>query len=1004
MKKELKKKHLFIKIIIAVFTLAILSYLTIIYVNRTLIPVKLKNQLEKSLSDYTLREVGIDKLTFSVAKGFVLDGIKVYEGPKDKGQFLLKADKVSFGIIFIPSFKKHRLIIPRVNIDNPYLHLKRLDDGTWNISGIIKKESKEKKPPPVSVSVNSVSFTGGEIYIEDTYRKVSSQKTIKALSGSVGLALPDAVNISCSGKIDEAFIKIISKFKPNKNELSAEIDTKNLPISEYWNEYLAIRSYANSGVDAQDNLWLDNLKIDSGICDGSIKISLSDFQKAKIEGGLSLRDLRVKFNDMTIMGNYKLSGKSQFDTENLANISYDSKLELDNANISTGIKQFKKVDEIKGVLLLSEKLWSTKELHCLLDKAPAIITAMVKSPHKDPTAEIEISSTLILKDISDTVKIDFAKGKAIINTKIDYAHKDKSYKVSGTSKIEDLKLRQKDITISGNFSIDGESKGIIGNWESLEYKGSMNFDKAQIEGMGLLPLVSNASGNAIFSTKHISIREFAGNAADTKISLNGNIEYQKKEPRIDLNLKTSKLSLAKLISTLPEELRSKLKDIDADGICSVDVALSGNMGDLESFTYNGSLSLKGGSAALPYWPNEISNIDCDVLFEKQKVTWKSLGFNIKDTRYHSYGSLADFVQPKISASLKSKDINLMAELNIDKNKTIHISKCSGGYRNSTFLLSGKVSDIKTAFAEISGSAQLNLEDAPYLLKSKKEALEKLKPEGNVKLTFDMRGPIKESADWDLSAEGNSSAIHLWGLEFKDFYLDYRMKDNFIDIPVLAVYPYGGVINVTLRANMKTGEKPYLINIDVKDIDLQQLIQDTKLKDKKIKGSFAAKSVLNGYLDRKDSLYGNGWLQISDGYLWEFPVMRGITDVIFMIPPEYVTLTDAFGNFSVKNNRIYTEDFKLLSKAASFLWVGSLGFDTTLDFGVTGRFAEDIIKKTTEPGRIASAILHEAGNLIMEIRLTGTLAKPKYQLVPFPIKKIFQENVVGKFKDIFGGVF
>ena len=124
----------------------------------------------------------------------------------------------------------------------------------------------------------------------------------------------------------------------------------------------------------------------------------------------------------------------------------------------------------------------------------------------------------------------------------------------------------------------------------------------------------------------------------------------------------------------------------------------------------------------------------------------------------------------------------------------------------------------------------------------------------------------------------------------------------------------------------------------------------------------------------------------------------------MLPPEYVTLTDAFGNFSVHNNRIHTEDFKILSKTASLLWAGSLGFNGTMDFNITGRFAEDIVKQTTQPGKIASALLREAGSLIMEIKLTGSLAKPKYQIVPFPVKRIFQEKVVDRLKDIFGDVF
>ena len=134
-----------------------------------------------------------------------------------------------------------------------------------------------------------------------------------------------------------------------------------------------------------------------------------------------------------------------------------------------------------------------------------------------------------------------------------------------------------------------------------------------------------------------------------------------------------------------------------------------------------------------------------------------------------------------------------------------------------------------------------------------------------------------------------------------------MEDHIINIPSLVAYPYGGIIHISSRANLKTKERPYIINIDIKDIDLHKLVKDTEFKDKKIKGKFLAQAVLNGYLNQKDSLKGKGWLQVSDGYLWEFPVMTGLMKVLFGFPPEYVALTDAFGNFSVRENRIFSVD-------------------------------------------------------------------------------------------------
>ena len=123
-----------------------------------------------------------------------------------------------------------------------------------------------------------------------------------------------------------------------------------------------------------------------------------------------------------------------------------------------------------------------------------------------------------------------------------------------------------------------------------------------------------------------------------------------------------------------------------------------------------------------------------------------------------------------------------------------------------------------------------------------------------------------------------------------------------------------------------------------------------------------------------------------------------------IPAEYIILTNAFGNFTVQDKRIYTSDFRLISPKAALVWEGSVGFDKTLDFKITGRFAEDISTKTTSLGKIASAILHKAGSYIVDVRLAGTIDKPIYKIAPFSVEKIFSEETVDKFKEVFGDIF
>jgi hypothetical protein len=946
----------------------------------------LKSFVIEKLTEYTGHTVTIDSLKFSLKKGFILKEIRIYENSEEKNILLFKADSAVFRLFLIPSFRKQRLIIPAINLSGAYLNLERFSDGSWNIASLFQGIPDSNKNSRFSVILKEFSFDDSKLLLKDNYPKRAISKEITSLTGTVGLSLPDRLSIRCSGKIDKNAIYIAAKYGIKQKELFAELKTEDLKIDDYASAYLPI------GIGL----------IHTGIITTSVKAKISSFKTIQASGTITIKGLSAEIKEAGLTGNYKLEGNTKFDIENPSKMRYSLKIEIDDTEISNSIKLFSNITGINGAVNLTEKTWATKNLSCLFYGSALNLDGKVELPHEDFVVEVNLRSTLSLKNVSEDIDVAIESGEAKINANLIYK-KDGSYKIDGTSDIKGLQLRQKKILLSGDFLINGESTGMAGDWQSLKYKGRIDFNNAEIKGVDLLPFISKAAGRASFTTKSIALKKLTGTAAGTKILLNGSLDFGKERPDILLHLETEKLSVSKLILALPEKIRTRFKDIGAEGISYLNIAFKGVVGKPETYDYTGNILLNQGSLSLKHWPYSISNIDCSIDFEDRQIAWKDLAFNIKNRRYTSHGKLTNFTQPSISANIKSDILNATCETETDEDGIISISRLDGKYKDSSFSFKGLIKNIKTTYADIKGDIYLNLKDTPYIFPQKGRMLQNLKPVGTIKLAIDMKGPLREPAKWTLFAEGWSKAIGLAGFTLKDFYMDYRMKNSFIDIPVFSVYSYGGIINISSRANLKTEERPFIINMDIKDINLRELIKDTKDKDKKIKGMFASRAVLNGYLNKKDSLQGNGWLQVSDGYLWEFPVLHGIMDIILMVPPENIVLTDAFGNFTIGNKRVYTKDFKMLSKAASLLWVGSIGFDSTLDFNITGRFAENVIKRTTEPGRIASAILHQAGNLIMEVKLSGTLKEPIYQIVPFPLKRIFQEKVVDWINDIFGSI-
>jgi len=833
------------KILSILFILLLVSAGLVYYANQTLIPVKLKNIITSSINERTKLNTNIESLRFSLTKGFVLTDIEISDPSQARETPFLRADEISFRIIYIPSLKRQRIIIPSISIKAPVLHLTRNRQGSLNMSplGITGGQPTADKGL-FSIIPKKLIINDGTVYFTDQYKDSLFKKMATNIEGEIGLTLPNGIKSNISAKLDEVPVKILSKYSLKKKTLQLELYTKGLHLRDYIDQYVP-----------------------------------SEMLDMKIE-----------------------------------------------------------------------------------------------------SATADIDAKIVYKE-------------------------DKTYKLSGTSVIDDLGLRQKNVIINGRFSIAGELSGRAGDLDSLKYKGTMSFKDAQIRTAAeTSPFITEAVGEVIFSPNHITLKKLTGDAAGTKVSLSGDVRYVEKTPKFSMVLKTEEILLSGLLSILPEGLKNKLGGIKADGRCALDIDIEGVAGRPETFVYKGDVSLKGGSFSFPYWPHTITDVGCNLTFEKQQIIWKELSFIINQTSYESYGRLKGLANPDISFSLKSEDLDLSCEAKL-KEGVLSINRFAGGYYQSSFSLTGRISDAGNPHADIVGSIDLNLADTPRIFPSYASNLKAIRPKGIVRLKAQMNGLLKKPVEWELFAEGSSDAIYLWDLKFNDLYIDYRMKDRFIDIPRIVAYPYNGIISMDSRANLNTEERPYVVNIEVKDVDMHELVKDTKSKEKvkKVKGTLFAKATLGGNLTKKGSLRGNGWLQVADGYIWDLPLMYGIVDILFGISPEYITLTDAFGNFRLSNGRIYTEDFRILAKSASLLWVGSLGLDGTLDFKITGEFAEELVEDPSQPLAIAKAILREAGNLILDIRLRGTIKQPKYELVPFSSQNRIGEKVLGTVTDIFGDI-
>ena len=112
-----------------------------------------------------------------------------------------------------------------------------------------------------------------------------------------------------------------------------------------------------------------------------------------------------------------------------------------------------------------------------------------------------------------------------------------------------------------------------------------------------------------------------------------------------------------------------------------------------------------------------------------------------------------------------------------------------------------------------------------------------------------------------------------------------------------------------------------------------------------------------------------------------------------------TIQEGRCNFNINQGRAYTKDLELSSESLSIKAEGSIGFDTTLDFGIIMEFSGALKKEAVNLTTLADLVLKTVENLLIQIELKGTIAEPKYVIRPFPVDKVIEKEIKKKVGDL-----
>ena len=344
-------------IIITIILFLILSA-GLVYLNKVILPQKIKSLIVLTLKKQTGKDVTLKSLEFSLFKGLVLRDLVM----TDNQNVLLSTRQANCSIFIWPIFKK-QIIIPSISLKSPYIFLERKQDKSFNLQDLFVTSASRSKKSDFNVSVLKVNVINGNVVFQDDSLSVKFRKEIRNIQLSLYLSLPAGLKFNFKGEIQDnplLFISAYGEYKITNQELLGNIAIKNLSVQEYRTYYAQLGDLVSGLVDLDSQVKLSNQLLQTDIIVKGNNLALAkDKLKARISSILEarvnyeLQTRKISFNGscdileadilgIGILGDIKnLRGKFAFDQRSLVSDSLKAELLGKQFEIKFGIKDFK---------------------------------------------------------------------------------------------------------------------------------------------------------------------------------------------------------------------------------------------------------------------------------------------------------------------------------------------------------------------------------------------------------------------------------------------------------------------------------------------------------------------------------------------------------------------------------------------------------------------------------------------------------------------------------------
>jgi len=763
------------KLILIAIILFLILFGVSVYLNKVILPKKIKALIVSTLAEQTGKQVTLKSLEFSFFKGLVLRDLVI----SDNQNVILSTRQANCSIFIWPIFKK-QIIIPSINLKAPYIFLERRADNSFNLQDLFAPIRKPSKKSDFSVAVFKLVISNGNIVFQDDTLAIKSKKEIKDIQLNLQLGLPVKLKFQLTAEMvnqPPVFINASGEYKILSQELAANVSLKDLSTREFSAYYRDLGDSVSGLIDLQAKIDLKNKKLLVYLnSKGDNLIFAKDHLKAKFNSSLqskieyNLETKKLEFNGicdihqagiagLEFLGQVKnLNGRLVFNQNSLIADNLKAELLGVGFEIKLGIKDF-----------------STRVLSIDTDFDLSILPAIAKE---------KFNFSLI----------NSASGKAALFIKIQPNSQGVwgvkgSLEITGAGlKLEKVNAPVEDVAGSLEFTQQGLS------WADAKFK----YQQAKYESSGTLydftaPQIKlkifsddlSLAGDFDLLDKKIKITQLKGKYLDSQFLISGDVDQtDPAKPRVDLTGEIN-LELSNLNKIL-EKTYPGIKAISPSGQLDTQFSLNGPVGDFK----NCYLQAKSTSGNFSLYNLKMADLSLDYLQQQRiaKIPVMRMAFydgviegagalnlNTEDFAYQLELKANGIKLEKLIMDTPSKQKNIsgifLGEIKLNGAGS-DLNKLSGA--GSLAVSQGKLGELnllqglgKLLLAEDLGKIEFSDCSCSFLVKDKLVYTDKLKLMSSI---TNLSGPLKIGFDGSLEGaldvEILSQGIPLSGT-FKD---------------------------------------------------------------------------------------------------------------------------------------------------------------------------------------------------------------------------------------------